>query len=85
MFDVVLNNQARKFLKSCPAILSGRFAEKMEDLRIQPFPTDTKRVFGFPDKVFRVRLGDYRILYQVDHARNVLSVIRIEHRGHSYD
>jgi mRNA-degrading endonuclease RelE of RelBE toxin-antitoxin system len=57
MFDVEPSNQARKFLKGTHKILSERITEKVESLRIEPFPSDAIRVVGAAEKQFRVRVG----------------------------
>lgn len=85
MWDVELRNVARRFLRKTDKLLAGRITEKLEDLRINPFSSDAKRVIGTPEKLFRVRVGDYRILYEVDHTRNVIEIVKIGHRSHVYD
>jgi mRNA interferase RelE/StbE len=85
MFDVEQSNQARRFLKGTHRILSGRIAEKVESLRIDPFPPDAKRVVGAPEKQFRVRVGNYRIKYEVDFEKQKISILKIGHRSNAYD
>jgi mRNA-degrading endonuclease RelE of RelBE toxin-antitoxin system len=43
-----------------------------------------KRVVGKKDKIFRVRVGDYRIQYSVIYEKNLLFVSEIEKREKAY-
>lgn len=85
MWDVELRNAARRFLRKTDKLLAGRIAEKLENLRISPFHSDAKQIIGAPEKLFRIRVGDYRITYEVDHARHTIDIVKIGHRSHVYD
>ena len=67
MFDAKYSNQAKKFLKKADKILAKRLIEKIDELRNTPVIHDTKTIQGYEEKLFRVRVGDYRILYEVDY------------------
>ena len=43
-----------------------------------------KTVEGYGEKLFRVRVGDYRILYEVDHKNNLIGIVKIEKRERAY-
>jgi mRNA-degrading endonuclease RelE of RelBE toxin-antitoxin system len=47
---------------------------------LEDFPKDVKRVEGYKEKTFRVRVGDVRILYEVDHKNTLLGVVKIGKR-----
>jgi len=52
---------------------------------LNPYPKDRKRVGGRKEKVFRVRVGGYRILYVVFNERNSLLISDIDKRETVYD
>ncbi len=85
MFTVRLAKQPQKFLKKSEKELHDRLCQKLKDLAQNPFPTDVKRVVGKEEKVFRVRVGDYRIQYEVIYAENLVMVTEIEKRPRTYD
>ncbi len=66
MFNVKYSNQSEKFLKKSDKVLVKRIIDKIEKLRQEPIIHDAKKVEGSTG-IFRVRVGDYRILYQVDY------------------
>ena len=84
MLNVGFSSQARKFLKSVDDTLWSRITGKIEELCSNPFPSDSKRVKGRKEKVFRVRVGDFRILYVVFNERNLLFISKIEKRSKVY-
>jgi len=84
MFTVEYSNQALKFFKRIDKVSAERLLKKIEELRINPFPQGVKTVEGYREKVYRVRVGDYRILYEVDQPKNFIGVVKIDHRGQVY-
>ncbi len=83
MFNVSYSNQARQFLKKADKVLIKRLIEKIERLREEPIIADTKKVEGSPS-LFRVRVGDYRILYEVDYKNNLIGIVKIDKRSRVY-
>ncbi len=57
--------------------------EKIENLRENPITHDTKTVEGSRG-LFRVRVGNYRILYEVDYRNNLIGIIKIDKRARVY-
>ncbi len=84
MFDVKYSNQAQKFLNKAENIVAKRILDEIEKLQQNPFPKDVKRVEGYEEKIFRVRIGDYRILYEVDYSTNLLGIIKVDKRPRAY-
>jgi len=85
MFELQFSSQARKFLKRLDKIGWDRIIEKIEELRKDPFPHKFKRVEGRKEKTFRIRVGDYRILYVVLNETNILFISKIEKRPKAYN
>ena len=86
MFSVQYDKPASHFLKKLAVKADvKRIIQKVEELAENPFPKDVKRVEGYSDvKVFRVRVGDYRILYFVCYENSTLFVVKIDKRERVY-
>lgn len=84
MFDVEYSNQAKKFLKNTDKIFVKRLLEKIEVLREKPIIHDSKMVEGYKEKLYRVRIGNYRILYEVDYKNNMIGIVKIDKRQKVY-
>ena len=82
MFSADFSSQAKKFLKKTDKQLARRLIEKIEKLSEDPFPPDAKRVVNRKEKIFRVRVGDYRIQFIVIYERNLVFITEIEKRSY---
>ena len=85
MMNIELGNPTKRFLSKCHPELYERLVERIRLLATNPFPQDAKRVMGRKEKVFRVRVGDYRIQYVVFHQENVLLISDVDKRSRAYD
>lgn len=87
MLSGELKKKASKFLESLQdKDLQKRIVHAIEHLQEDPFPKDAVRVEGFTEeKVFRVRVGKYRIEYYVDYKNNTLWILDIDKRGRIYN
>lgn len=84
MLDVLYSTQARKFILNAEKTLAKRLLERIEKLRSDPTPRDTKKVEGYKEKTYRVRVGDYRILYEVNRPGHFLGIVKIDKRPRAY-
>ena len=84
MFEVDFSSSAKKFLKKAEKDVVKRILNEIEKLRTDPFPKDVKRAVNHKEKIFRVRVGDYRIQYSFFHDRNLLFVSDIDKRARAY-
>ena len=85
MFSVEFGSDAKRFLKKAEKQIAERIVKRIRKLREDPFPSDVKRVVGKKDKIFRVRVGDYRIQYSVIYERNLVFISDIDKRGRAFD
>lgn len=85
MFNIELGNPTKRFLKKCDNHLYERLMENIRALATQPFPQDVARVVGRKEKVFRIRVGDYRIQYIVFHEQNLILITDVDKRSKAYD
>ena len=85
MLRIELGNPAKRFLKKCDKNLYERLISEIKLLSNNSFPQDVKRVVGRKEKVFRVRIGDYRITYIVVYEQNIILIADIDKRSKIYD
>ncbi len=83
MFKAEFNNQSLKFIDKCASNLQKRIIEKIESLQKEPVLHDSKKVVG-EKNLFRVRVGDYRILYEIQWQENIILIDRIDKRSKMY-
>jgi mRNA interferase RelE/StbE len=84
-FTTLLDTQPTRFLRTADKPTQERLRAKIRQLRDDPVPHDAKRVQGFTEKIFRVRVGDYRILYEVRFSDQTIMIAAIDKRARAYD
>ena len=84
IFKIYLSSQAKRFLRKSQKEVYDRIIEKIKGLSTDPFPPDTKRVVGRKEKVFRVRVGIFRVQYVVFYDENEILISEIDKRGRAY-
>jgi mRNA interferase RelE/StbE len=82
-YTVEVKPSARKELEALPDKVLARAIKKMESLRVTPKPAGCKKLKSYQDQ-WRVRVGDWRILYIIDDAARLVSITRIAHRRDVY-
>ena len=85
MFELSLGPQSEKFLRKTEKDLRERIWIALEELQVDPFPKGVKRVLGKTEKVFRIRVGKYRIQYYVFQEKMEIVVFDIDRRENAYD
>ena len=85
MFRIELSKQSSKFLRKCEEDLIIRIVKKLRLLRENLFPPDSKRMKGYEEPTFRIRVGKHRILYEVNHNEKVILITKIDKREKVYN
>ena len=85
MFNILLSSHTQKFLRKSERLIYDRLMEKIKGLTENPFPSDSKRVVGKKEKLYRVRVGHYRILYLVSYELNEIFILDIDKRSIIYN
>ncbi len=83
-YAVELKPSARKELESVPDTVLARVIHRLESLAHDPRPSGCKKLKGYKDQ-WRVRIGDWRVIYIVDDTVRLVSVTRIAHRREVYE
>lgn len=84
-FEISYDKQPVKFLKKLNKSIVKRVLDKIDAVFTnEPVPSDAKRIFG-EHGVFRIRIGDYRILYRIDYEKNIIVIFKIDKRENVYD
>ena len=83
-YAVELKPPARKELEALPDNILARVVRKLEALGDIPRPAGCKNLKGYKDH-WRIRVGDWRVVYILDDAAKVVNVTRIAHRRDVYE
>ena len=81
MYRIIIKKPAKKFIDKLPKNEKQRIVKAIEKL---PEGEDIKKLKGH-DNIYRLRVGDYRILYTVDNGEFVVIIINAGNRGQIYN
>ncbi len=84
MYSVELTKKAHKSLKKIDRSILKRIFKALQDLSINPFPTGFKKLKGQTEEKYRIRVGDYRIIYTIRNGELIILVLTIGHRKDIY-
>jgi mRNA interferase RelE/StbE len=82
-FRVVPKPSVEKDLRSLPKSIIARVMKQIEELGIDPHLRKAVKLEGGED-LYRIRVGDYRIIYGIDHAAKLVTVHYVRHRRDVY-
>lgn len=81
IYEILLSESARSQLKKLDYSAQERILNALERIRINP-ERYVKKLVG--DPAYRLRVGDYRVLLDIDKSRLLVLVIKIGHRRSIY-
>jgi mRNA interferase RelE/StbE len=70
-------------LKNLPRQIVGRIVNAVEQISTEPYPTGVRKLVG-SEHSYRIRVGDYRIIYSVMASALIIEIIRVGHRRNVY-
>ena len=83
MYKVLITRTAEKQLKKLSLDVQRKIAAIIFSLSVEPYPFGSKRLSGSACS-YRIRAGDYRIIYDVYDKEVVVSVLKTGHRKDEY-
>jgi mRNA interferase RelE/StbE len=82
-YSLVIKRSAEKELKKLPVGDLRRVVDRIRGLTQQPRPSGCEKLSGEAER-YRIRLGDYRIVYGIDDSAHVVEIFKIGHRREVY-
>lgn len=82
-YNVQILRRAQKELATLPQVVYLRVRDAIRDLAENPRPPGCKKLVG--RNGWRIRVGDYRIIYEIDDSGQMITVMHIGHRRDVYD
>ncbi len=83
-YQITFARSAAKELEALPAAIVGRIFPKIEALTSDPRPRRSKKLRG-ELALWRIRIGDYRVIYSIDDSEHVVDITAIRHRSKAYE
>ncbi|HII67023.1 MAG TPA: type II toxin-antitoxin system RelE/ParE family toxin [Thermococcaceae archaeon] len=83
MFEVIFTKKAAKRVQNLENSHKNKLKEIIITLRENPFSYPYKKIKG-EENIYRIRIGKFRILYEVDEKNNLIIIFKVERRERAY-
>lgn len=82
-YKIEWKNSAYKELQKLPRPMIVKVVAAVSDLANDPFPRGVKKLVG-SEYTYRIRIGDYRVVYEVFENKLIIGIVRVRHRKDVY-
>lgn len=82
-YRIEWKNSAYKELQKLPRQMITRIIAAVTDLSNDPYPSGVKKLIG-SERSYRIRIGDYRVIYEIIENKLILEIVRVRHRKDVY-
>ncbi len=82
-YEIRFRRSALRELGDLQPPIRLRVIRAIHGVALDPRPPGVKLLSGL-ERIWRIRIGDYRVLYRLDDDRSVVILLRIRHRGKAY-
>lgn len=82
-WKIIIHRKAEKILRRLDGDTLERIRQAIQKLAFDPRPSGVKKLTGF-ENLFRIRVGDWRIIYAIEDDQLIVLVLEISPRGGAY-
>lgn len=83
-YSVSLRRSALKELQSLPKTAVQKVGGAIDKLAENPRPDGVKKLKGSEEDLYRIRVGDFRIVYSIEDEIKIVDIRKIGHRKDIY-
>ena len=83
-YQIVVKKSAAKEIEALPTKILPQVTEAIYDLGNVPRPQGCKKLKGSKANIWRIRIGDYRVVYLIDDKIEIIDIQKVGHRKDIY-
>ena len=83
MYELLIERSAEKDLQKLSAEYSTKITSKIKELASTPRPPGCRKIIN-SENYWRLRIGNYRIIYEILDVQKTIRIYRIKHRKDAY-
>ncbi len=83
LFSIQWRNSTKKDIRGLPRHEVARVFEAVSELASDPLPHNSQKLSG-AERTYRIRVGDYRVIYEVFSDSHIVEIQRVRHRKDVY-
>lgn len=82
-YKIFIERNAEKDFRKIPKAIRERINSIIIKLKYNPKPLSVRKISG-SENYYRIRMGDYRIIYEINDKEKKINIFRIRHRKEAY-
>ncbi|MEH1888341.1 MAG: type II toxin-antitoxin system RelE/ParE family toxin [Nostoc sp.] len=82
-YAIIISKSVQKQIDNLPNDVIERVIEKIQNLALEPRPDGIVKLKG-SDNEYRIRIGDYRVRYEIDDQSQLVQILQCKHRKDVY-
>lgn len=83
MYQIIFKKSAQKELTDISKPYNQNIVNAIDKLAVNPRPDGVKKLKG-EENAYRIRIGDYRVIYTIEDVIKIIEIERIRHRKDAY-
>jgi len=82
-YNIVWKSSAERELRGIDRRYIPKIVEAVEALSANPHPLQVRKLYG-AESLYRIRIGDYRVIYHLSVENNTVTIQHVRHRKDAY-
>lgn len=82
-YKIEFATSAAKEFRSLPVNVKQRISTSVDALGQKPRPDGVKKLQGH-EELYRIRVGVYRVVYEIDDSKKLIRITKVRHRSEAY-
>ena len=84
VYEVIFTHRSAKFIEALPRGHKQKLREIVENMGSNPFSYPYRKIRG-ETNLYRIRLGKFRMLYEIDEKEKLVVILKVDKREKVYD
>ncbi len=84
MYQIITTPSAKKEIKALPNISVPRINKAIRKLAENPRPSGSRKLVQTKENLWRIRVGDYRVIYLIEDVVCIVEIRKVRHRKDAY-
>jgi mRNA interferase RelE/StbE len=82
-YEIFIEKKAEKDLRRLPKNYQNKIIQKILNLKDNPKPIEARKITSL-ENYYRIKVGDYRIIYEINYKEKRVNIFRVRHRKEAY-
>lgn len=83
-YEIIFTYKSAKFIESLPRGHKQKLKDIIEGMGLNPFSYPYRKIRG-KTNLYRIRLGKFRMLYEIEEKEKRIVILKVDKRGKVYD